>query len=238
MLKFHWMLALILSVSEIAAGVATSAHHQPVERFAQIVPTINIFQLAQRHRPRKRLGGRGGICVVAPGLLEQEENVIWSDRPLFLWKADLEHIVMQRLQVIDQERRILWEKDLATTDQMAIYEGQTLQPGQVYTWRLEWMVQNDDGSVEYRTSDYTFQVMAPDRRQQIATDLQTLINQLQASGASAETIAIQQADYLLNQTDPLWSDAFKVLYALEIPSTEITQQVQTWINTACGEEEN
>jgi hypothetical protein len=237
MLKLHWILALSLSLSEVAT-FATLARSQPAVPFAQTIAVPEPLQLAQ-HRPRRRLGGRGGICVVAPGLLEQENNVVWSDRPLFLWKSDLEDIAMRRLEVTDQDGRILWEKDLATTDQMAIYEGQTLQPGQFYTWRLEWMVQKDNGSVEYHTSeDYSFQVMAADRRQQIATDLQTLTNQLQGSGASAETIAIQQADYLLNQPDPLWSDALKVLYAVENPSTETTQTLQTWINTACEGEES
>ncbi|MBD3884586.1 hypothetical protein IFO70_22865 [Phormidium tenue FACHB-886] len=196
----------------------------------QIAQTANSSTPAPR-RPRRRLGGRGesGLCVVAPGLLEQE-NVIWSDRPLFLWKISSEAVAMQRLEVIDQDGRILWDKRLAAADQSAEYEGQALQPSQYYQWRLVWTMQGTQNS-----ATYTFQVMDTDRRDQITTQLQALNRQLQAAGASAEAIANQQADALLNQPESLWSDAIQTLYTVRMPSSTTVQTIQTWVNTACGE---
>lgn len=236
MSNLNWIvLALFLSGSEIAALAAFAPAQSgklPVQPTStQTVNAFDPLRLLQR-RPRQRPGGRdGGVCMVSPGLLE-DENVVWSDRPLFFWKAQAEEIVMQRLTVTDQNDRILWEKPLAATAQSAVYAGQALQPGQTYTWQLEWTVEG-----EPKPADHAFQVMASDRRQTITTKLQALTRQLQASGASAEAIAQQQADYLTAQEKPLWSDALKQLYTVENPSRVTTQIIQTWMNDVCAEEE-
>lgn len=240
--KFNWIiLALFLSGSE---AVALAFAPDPLRTLpAQTSPTqtaptadaLNALQLAQRG-PRPRLGGRdGGMCVVSPGLLEAE-NAVWSDRPLFLWQIKTEGITPKQLAVIDQDGRIIWEKALAPADQSAIYTGQALQPGQFYQWRLEWTVEGTEGSTE-KAANYTFQVMASDRRDQIAAELQALTRQLQASGASATAIIQQQADYLIEQEKPLWSDALKLLYTVENPSAETVQKIEKLMNDFCGEEE-
>jgi hypothetical protein len=185
---------------------------------------------ATQRRPRRRLGGRSGICIVSPGLLERQ-NVIWSDRPLFLWQADPATIALQRLVLVDQDRKILWEKLLLPTDQWAIYDGQPLQPGQFYTWWLEWRVQD-----AVNRADYTFQVMPSEPRQRMGVGLDALTQQLQTAGVSPDAIASQQADYFLDQDDEYWSDALTVLYAVRNPSTETIQRRQDWVNSVCGEQ--
>lgn len=228
---FHWIvLALCFCGSETGALAASFTSPQAgISSVPTLAPAA--LQLSQR-RPRRPLRGRGGICVVSPGLLEAQ-NVVWSDRPLFLWRSKPEDVTLQRLAVLDLEGRILWEKSLAPADQGAIYAGQALQPGQFYQWRLEWTVQ---GTEDF--ADYTFQVMAADRRNPITTGLQALSQKLQASGASAEEIAHQQSDYLIAQPQPLWSDALKVLYMMENPSTATMQRIQDLTRDVCGEEEN
>lgn len=232
--KFQWtVLALCFCGSETGALAASFTSPQAgISSVPSLAPVAR--QLAQRRprRPRPPLRGRGGICVVSPGLLEAE-NTVWSDRPLFLWQSKPEDIAVQRLAVLDLEGRILWEKSLAPADQGAIYAGQALQPGQFYQWRLEWTVEGTENS-----ADYTFQVMATDRRNPITTELQALSQKLQASGASAEEVANQQADYLIEQPQPLWSDALKVLHMVENPSTETVQRIQDLTRDFCGEEEN
>ncbi|HEY9657245.1 MAG TPA: hypothetical protein V6C65_02190 [Allocoleopsis sp.] len=235
--KLDWtryviVLTLLLSSGGADVLAASLIPHQRVTFSGSTLDAIDLPKLAQ-HRPRKGLGGRdGGVCAVSPGLLE-DENTVWSDRPLFLWQINTEGIVLQRLTVIDQEGRILWEKPLAATDQGVVYEGTALQPGQFYQWQLQWTAEGAEQS-----ADYTFQVMPSDRRNQITTELQALNQTLQASGASAETIAQQQADYLTEQEQPLWSDALKLLYTVENPSLNTVQRIQGWLNDACGVEEN
>jgi hypothetical protein len=142
-------------------------------------------------------------------------------------------VTLQQIKLIDQSGKIVWQKSLAATDQSARYEGQPLQPGQFYTWRLYWLQ-------DERTAGdgYTFQLMEPQQQQQIASELQTLTRQLQASGEDAETVANQQADYLLTRSQPLWSYALRVLYTIENPSSQTTQKLQSWIDAACSLEGN
>jgi hypothetical protein len=229
-LKFHWVL-LALFIPAIPLPLYLSTPSRP--HLASLQYHSPTFPNSRQRRPRRRLGGRGDgrVCMISPGLLEQQ-NVIWSDRPLFVWNAPPE-VTMQQLEVIDQTQRLVWEKSLAATEQTAQYEGQPLQLGQFYTWRLYWRVQDAQYS-----ADYTFQLMEADQRNQITADLQSLTRQLPASRSSTEAIISQQVDYLLNRSEPLWSDALQMLYSIENPSAQTTQQIQTWISAACSQEEN
>lgn len=227
------VLALFLGGSGADVLGASLTPHLLIPSSVPTLDSTSGFRLAEQRRPRPPLGGRdGGVCAVSPGLLETQ-NVVWSDRPLFLWQINTEGITLQRLSVIDQEGRILWEKPLAAMDQGVVYEGPALQPGQFYQWQLQWTA----AETQY-SANYTFQVMPSDRRNQIATELQTLSSQLQTSGASAETIAHQQADYLIAQEQPLWSDALKLLYTVGNPSMDTTQRIQNLLDQVCGVEEN
>lgn len=244
--KPHWILltlttTLSFSFASSSFPISSSSKHPT----ASLSESPNLKQ--RRTPPEREPGGRGDddVCAISPGILERQ-NVVWSDQPLFLWNAFSE-MSLQRLEVIDQTGKIVWQKSLATTAQSALYEGQPLQPGQYYTWRLQWTQQNTEAAadgVNERTANdtkeytvnYTFQIMEPEQQRQIAAELQTLTQEL--NGTSAETIANQQADYLINRPEPLWSDAMRILYTVENPSSQTTQKLQTWVNTACGQEGN
>ncbi|MBD3886948.1 hypothetical protein IFO70_35570 [Phormidium tenue FACHB-886] len=240
MFKPHWILLTLaitlsssftFSLTSSSSPISSSSEHSTVS----LSESPNLKQL--RTPPERPAGARGDgdVCAISPGILEQQ-NVVWSDQPLFLWNASSK-LSLQRLDVIDQTGKIVWEKPLAATAQSALYEGQPLQPGQYYTWRLQWTQQNDEAAanaVNERT--ITFQLMEPEQQRQIATELQTLTQQLH--GASAETIANQQADYLTNRSEPLWSDAMRILYTVENPSRQTTQKLQSWISAACVQEGN
>jgi hypothetical protein len=255
MFKLHWILLTLaialfssfsysfaLPSSPTESSPDCSTLHSPKQRCSmgrrQQPPQLDRIAKDQPggqppRTSRNRPGGRGAgnLCAVSPGLLEQR-NVIWSDRPLFLWKAPPK-AMLQELVLFDQSEKILWQKSLAATDQSVLYAGQPLQPGQFYTWRLQWTLR--DAEHTSGSADYTFQLMQPEQQQQIASELQTLTQRLQASGEDAETIANQQADYLASRSQPLWSDALKVLYSIEHPSSQTTQKIQLWIDTACGQ---
>lgn len=243
MVKPTWI-ALVIGLSNVVTIAHTAVGAwlpplSPTSNVSEILPPGLISQAGspppsplpspppvQRTRsPRQRLGTRGGLCAISPGLLEQE-NVIWSDRPLFLWQADSHDIDVQQLELTDAEGRILWEKSLDTTTASVIYDGQPLQPGQFYTWRLEWTVQDRDNSM-----DYTFQIMEAEQRNQIASDLQTLTNQSQNSNTHSESIADRQARYFIDNSP--WSDALQVLYMNPNLSVETTQEIRNWIDAAC-----
>ncbi|NET48242.1 MAG: hypothetical protein F6K09_05860, partial [Merismopedia sp. SIO2A8] len=161
-------------------------------------------------RPRRRLGVRGSLCAVSPGLLEPQ-NIIWSDRPLFLWRSDPQFMQIQRLEVIDADGRIIWDKPLPPTTQHVIYDGPALQSGEFYTWQLTWVVDERE-----QTMDYAFQLMDSEMRQRILTDLDTLSQPTEQATLSEEAIALRYADYFIDAE--LWSDAMQVLYTIESPS--------------------
>jgi hypothetical protein len=252
--KPHWILLTLTVALSSSFSYAFDLPSAPLENPLDCVTSLQFRKprclLAGRQQPptpgeqpsdlqqqprkyRPPLGGRGAgnLCAVSPGLLEQR-NIIWSDRPLFLWKTSPK-VTLQGLVLFDQSGKILWQKSLVATDQSALYAGQPLQPGQFYTWRLQWTLQDAEHTAG--SADYTFQLMQPEQQRQIASELQTLTQRLQASGKDAETIANQQADYLASRSQPLWSDALKVLYSIEHPSSQTTQRIQLWIDTACGQ---
>jgi hypothetical protein len=237
MFKPHWILLTLMITftsffSDSFASPSFPIKNSSQPQTASPAPSPNLLQ----RRPRQRPGGRGdgSLCAIAPGLLERQ-NIIWNDRPLFLWNASSK-VMLQQLELFDQSGKIVWQKSLAATAQSALYEGQPLQPGQFYTWRLYWTLQDAERTAG--DANYTFQLMEPEQQQQIASELRTLARRLQASGEDAETVANQQADYLLTRSQPLWSDALKVLYTIENPSSQTTQKLQGWIDAACSLEGN
>jgi hypothetical protein len=200
---------------------------QPLHHSPPLLSQANPNQQAvNRRRPRRRLAGRGGICVVSPGLLERN-NTLWTLEPLFLWRSDPNTIVPERLEVSDDTGKIVWETSLTPTAQSALYAGEPLIPGQVYQWRLEWSRQGMNEAM-----DYSFEILNSARREQIYQGLQDLAQQT-PSGISSEAVANAQATFLLDQPEELWSDAFQIMQALSNTSPEAQQTLSTWIDIAC-----
>lgn len=205
----------------------------------QLIAMDPSLYLSQRNRVPRPRTSRSGLCVIAPGLLE-ENFVIWSDRPFFLWSlpTDGSAIKMQQVRLLDNNpnpnyRRILWETSLPETANSISYNNDALQPGQKYNWELVFQRRNvSDGTWETVTSTFAFQVMDNAQRQPITTELQALTQRLQATGASAETIANQQADYFEERL--LWSDALQTLYMVEQSSIETIQRREDLVNAVCN----
>jgi hypothetical protein len=170
-----------------------------------------------------------GVCVLSPGRLEAD-STIWSDRPVFLWHTENPELVeMETIQLIDDTGEIVWEKPLSPNDEMAVYDGEPLQPGQMYTWHLVWNVEdNNTRLLSEQEYEAEFLVMSTDdRRTEIADELDQLTN-----GVGDAAIATNQAEFLAQQG--LWSDAFGTLQTVEASSPEITTKLVVWTNAVCG----
>lgn len=232
MLKPYWILFTIVLTGAHSFTLPSASITNSSQLSTAASESSQLKQLRQRprdHRPGGR--GEGKPCMISPGVLERQ-NIVWSDRPLFLWNASSK-VMLEGLKLIDQSGKIVWQKSLAATDQSAQYDGQPLQPGQFYTWRLYWTLQ--DAEPTAGDADYTFRLMEPEQQQQITSELETLAQELQASGEDTETVAIHQANYLVTRSEPLWSDALQVLYTVENPSQQTTQTIQGWIDSACAQ---
>ena len=189
-----------------------------------------IFSLFQG-RKEPSMGSRNGyICLVSPGLLEKE-NVIWSDRPLFLWWGTLSSLEIRLYSpfnpAVDSE--ILWTQQLTANSSVANaqsvpYTGESLQPGETYDWELV----NPSSSYRLRRS---FQVMDLAPRQRIAADLEALTVRLKATGAGDEEIALEHANYFAQRG--FWSDALQVIYEVKNPSPELVVNARDLLKYLC-----
>ena len=157
-------------------------------------------------------GSRGDICPIAPAI-PVEIRVIWSTRPLFLWRGS-----MGRLEVRPQgSQQVLWSQTVTEEQSSLLYNGEALQPGSSY----DWVSFDERDRPQFRV---TFQVMGGEERDRISADLTRLQTQLQQEGATAEKIAYTKANYLAE--NQLWSDVLQEAYGVKNPSEDLVQFIQ------------
>ncbi len=181
--------------------------------------------LDRLHRKKKQGGGRGGICEIAPAKLvdpdAKQENTqdiqeVWSDRPLFLWT--IKGGTAQRIELFVQESAdASWSREIEAGETKVSYDGEPLQPGQTYEWQLSALA-----PFPIKSTGVRFQVMESQKRDRISAELRQLEEQLK--GASAETIALEKANYFAQRE--LWSDALRELYSVPSPSAELRDAIE------------
>jgi hypothetical protein len=214
----NWMLRIFLL--PLLLGSLPLLHWKVVN--AEIPPTeslswTNILQAATKKPPvPPRKGRRPGdyVCIISPNAPDGT-RVVWSDRPLFLWRGKVSKIAVRR----QGYTAYLWSKTITGTES-ATYSGKALQPGQTY----EWVVNN--------TMFVPFQVMKAQPRQQIAQELTSLENQLQAKGIDIEGIALAKANYFVQ--GQLWSDVFQEVYSVPKPSASLLKLRQELVVKLCS----
>lgn len=178
--------------------------------------------LSRRKEPK--LSSRGSICEIAPGL-QGEAKVIWSDRPLFLWRGTVPQVEIRLYTAFtDEGQKLLWSQTVTGEAQSVQYTGQPLQPGVKYEWEL--MIDPSKPGTRY-----PFQVMTASERDKISAELTALLNPLKNSGATEEEIALSRANYFAERN--LWSDALGEIYSLNNPSLEFTRQAEKMVDDFC-----
>jgi hypothetical protein len=220
-LKFF---AIGLLTLAIASSIPTTGLAQDTSQNASQAPETpsieDILTILEREEPPR--GSRGELCAISPGLLG-ETDVIWSDRPVFVWHGEA---IQLTVRSFGNDQPPLLQQPLTSTTRSIVYSGSSLLPGQLYVWELSTRAAPGPW--------FTFEVMAGESRDRIAQDLQTLDDQLNARGASEEAIALARAQYFAEQR--LWSDVFQALQAVPRPSADLTQGITEMANYLCGEE--
>ena len=230
-------LVLFVTVAAIASGVnllfqSASAQNQPVAQRpaprnprgpgvpgggqARPVPRNprgpgvpgggNLYEdILNQLREENRIGVRGGnLCAIAPpARLMGINSAIWHDRPLFIWQGAAVRIEL----VASESEEVLWSKNLTANDTTAVYDGEPLQAGQRYEWRLYRSEQDFEAIL--------FRILPKQERDRITAEL----NQLQTQGATPEEIALQRANYFAKNR--LWSDALQEIYSVPNPSDQL-----------------
>lgn len=179
----------------------------------------NLYEdILNQLRDENRIGVRGGnLCAIAPpARLMGIGNAIWNDRPLFIWQGAAVRIEL----LASGNEEVLWSKNLTPNDRTAVYDGEPLQPGQRYEWRL-YRSSEDDPLVTL------FRILPREERDRITAEL----NQLQTQGDTAEQIALKRANYFAKNR--LWSDALQEIYSVPNPSEELNKLGQEITNYIC-----
>lgn len=192
----------------VLSNQATPAQKSSIQ---QIFSWANISRILFSKKPpvEPRKGGSrptAPICMVSPDA-PSKPRIVWSDRPLFLWKGRVQTIAVRPR---DREQD-LWNQSVTETQNIT-YKGEPLQPGQTY----EWVVNS--------STFVPFQIMETQQRNRITAELKTLENQLQAQGAGTEAIALAKAKYFADSN--LWSDALQQAYSVPNPSDGLKEMIK------------
>jgi hypothetical protein len=161
------------------------------------------------------------VCAIAPNLpIHNGDNVIWSDRPLFIWQGVVQEIAV----LIPDSETALWTKKVNSSDRTASYDGPPLEPGRLYEGRL-YVSEND-----YSTQN--IRIMAANERAVITAELNALEAQLKSQGATPEEIVLERANYFVKRR--LFSDALREIYSFQNPSPELTKLSQDISRFLCN----
>ncbi|MBD2200351.1 MULTISPECIES: DUF928 domain-containing protein [Calothrix] len=191
-------------------------------------PNNNFISLGLRdlwtllRRPKVPAGGREPkLCVISPQTLVDSTvptNInantpieIWSLKPLFLWNIKQGDVKLIELFKAGVKERI-WHKEISPGQTSIIYDGEPLQPGQVYNWRLH---------IPFPVKQPSFQIMGEEKRNQIASELQQIEAKSKQQGTMTETIALEKVDLFVNKQ--MWADALREIYAVPNPSPELKE---------------
>ena len=210
--KLLLLTSLILTniVPAIQAQENTSAPAKTSQQSTSILKAIlSLFKSTEN-----RFITRGDeVCLISPR--DGGEQVIWSDRPLFIWQGEIPeseiNLVKAAKNLLEEEQPV-WMETVPANSQTIAYTGDSLPPG-TYKWEL---ISND---TTYRQ---TITLMEESEREAIATDLTALENTLD-DDATAEDIAIARADFFTRKQ--LGYDALQQLYSVSNPSDRLKTQI-------------
>lgn len=233
MRKFNWVLSTLLVLSAMISIVPTKASQVTKVQTNLSEPLKDIVQTSLTKTsqvpgtltkqdpppPESQTTGTRGPCTIAP--LDLKTNtVVWSDRPLFVWRGPVGKIEV-RLQGNDE---VLWSQPIEPGVGLLQYAGEPLQAGRTYDWVL-FDTQNN------AISAVAFKVMDAQEREQVNTQLQNLEQELKAKKATAEESAARRAQYFAQQQ--LWSDAWREAFSVDNPIAIIGTITQTTPTPFC-----
>lgn len=189
----------------------------------------SIWQLLKAKRQQEpALSSRSNICEISPGLLG-EVNVIYSDRPLFLWEGKANNLTINLYTPfsLEEEQKILWSKKIDSDNsemQHLFYTGKPLEAGKIYDW--ETIVDNSS------SRKMPFQIMEKAKREEISLELARLETELINAGKNEVDIILAKANYFAERD--LWSDFIQVLFSLENSKTNLSQEIPKITEFICG----
>ncbi|MGK7950255.1 MAG: hypothetical protein AB4368_16105 [Xenococcaceae cyanobacterium] len=222
--KFLSTLLITITITSVAIPVTqaqqnTRSTNSQSKKKPQKSTSILAAILRMLKSPENRLITRGDeVCPISPGNLG--EQLIWSDRPLFIWQGKIPPSTVNLYSSsanynYERDEELVWSQAIAANSVSIAYNGEPLNPGFIYDWEF---ISAD------RTYRSTFVMMSEEERQAIERDMIVMEDRLIAEGKDEEEIAIALADYLAQKQ--LWSDVFQQLYTIENPSPDLISKTE------------
>ncbi len=222
--KFLSTVLITITITSVAIPVTqaqqdTRATNSQSKKKPQKSTSILAAILRMLKSPENRLITRGDeLCPISPGNLG--EQLIWSDRPLFIWQGQTPQSKVNLYSSsanfnYERDEQLVWSQSITANSVSIAYNGEPLNPGFIYDWEFV------TAGKTYRS---TFVMMTEEERQAIARDLAAIENRALAEGKGNEEIAIAKADYLAQKQ--LWSDVLQQLYTIENPSLDLVSKTE------------
>ncbi len=170
-------------------------------------------------------GTRGNICAISPGAFATD--LIWSDRPVFVWYGRADELYVQEYQPFENtnDDQRLWTLDLTPFNSSAYgltymlpYEGEPLTSGVLYEWVL---ADTDEEGLYVDENSYIFEIIDGEPRMVIDQAL----GEISSGELSPQALAWEQAKVFFEAD--LLSDAIEVLYERDLLSA-------AFVADACG----
>ncbi|MGD1700096.1 hypothetical protein [Dapis sp. BLCC M229] len=169
--------------------------------------------------PKEGISRGKWLCLVSPGLIEVEEKIsdtrptlIWNTRPTFIWQRQLQLI---EIHLVANNEEVLWAEKVQGNQQIIIYNGEPLQPGNTYYLR----VFDSEETFPNVLAGERFRVMDVLEREVITQELEKLDTRLKQAKATPETIALAKVKFWAERN--LFSDALSEAFTVKNPSTEL-----------------
>lgn len=208
----NWKTALVmlLGYGAIVLEPTAALASNPIV-VSQQVSWGNILSQLRRDKPPH--GSRGELCLLVPS--EGKPEILWRDRPLFVWQGLERTIGLRRAG----SETVFWRRSLtqpgAVVNQMQ-FVGLALQPGQTYE-----LLVFSSPTARQPVRWQPFTVMPNRDRTSMTAELQALTTQLKNEGATAEAIAQRRAQYFVDRQ--LQADAIQEAYSVSNPSIALQQ---------------
>ena len=217
-LKLKLLSSFLITVFLISTTVNAQQNAERAEQTTNTQSTLLERLLSLFKAQENSLTTRGDVCFISPGQLG--EQLVWSDRPLLVMRGEIPPGKINLYSSsanfnYEKDPQLLWTQKIARNTPTILYQGEKLQPGLSYDWEF---VPQDK-----QYDPISFILMEEPERQLITQELAAIAKKLQTEGATAEDIAIAQADYFIKQQ--LWSDAIQQLHSLPNPSSALTAKV-------------